>query len=118
MLKGIALLFLLNLADAVLTLFWVRNGFATEGNLLMAKLLDMGDGPFLFGKILVGVIAATVLYRFANMRLARYGLSLALVIYIGLMVIHFITGLNAFGLITIEPSGLASLSSVAGILSV
>ena len=52
------------------------------------------------------------------MRLARYGLSLALVIYIGLMVIHFITGLNAFGLITIEPSGLASLSSVAGILSV
>jgi hypothetical protein len=39
------LLFALNFLDAVLTIYWVRNGFATEGNHLMATLLDIGDRP-------------------------------------------------------------------------
>lgn len=94
------LLFTLNFLDAVLTLFWVRNGFATEGNGLMAYLLDIGDLPFLIVKIIVGAIAAFVLWRWGNLRLAKYGLALALTLYIGLMGVHFITGLSAFGLIS------------------
>ncbi|MCU1289384.1 MAG: hypothetical protein JWN60_1613 [Acidobacteria bacterium] len=94
------LLFALNLIDAVLTIYWVRNGFATEGNHLMATLLDIGDLPFLAVKIAIGATAAVVLWHWGNLRLARYGLTLALTLYIGLMGIHLFTGLSAFGLVS------------------
>lgn len=95
-----SLLFALNLLDAVLTIYWVRNGFATEGNHLMAILLDIGDLPFLAAKLAVGAAAAFVLWRWGNLRLARYGLTAVLVIYIGLMGVHLFTGLSAFGLVS------------------
>jgi hypothetical protein len=94
------LLFLLNFFDAVLTLFWVRNGFATEGNHLMATLLDIGDSPFLAVKLAIGAVTAFVLWRWKDLKIARYGLALSLVIYIGLMAIHFVTGLSAAGLLS------------------
>ena len=91
------LLFALNFFDAVLTIYWVRNGFASEGNQLMAGLLDMGNAPFLLVKIAVGAIAAAVLWRWRDLPIAKYGLTLALVVYVGLMGVHFVTGLSAFG---------------------
>ena len=94
------LLFALNFIDAVLTIYWVRNGFATEGNALMASLLDIGDAPFLAVKVAIGAVTAVVLYRWKNLRVAQYGLAFALTIYIGLMAIHFVTGLSAFGYIS------------------
>ena len=94
------LLFALNLLDAVLTLVWVRSGVATESNQLMASLLDIGDTPFLLAKIAIGAIAAVVLSRFGSRRLARYGLTVALAVYIGLMGIHLFTGLSAFGYVS------------------
>ena len=93
------LLFSLNLLDAILTIVWVRNGVATEGNQLMASLLDSGDFTFLSAKIAIGAVTALVLLRWGNRRLAKYGLTLALVVYIGLMGVHLITGLSAFGLL-------------------
>lgn len=94
------LLFSLNLLDALLTIVWVRNGVATEGNDLMARLLDSGDFTFLTAKIAIGTITALVLLRWGNRSLARYGLTLALAIYISLMGIHVVTGLTAFGFIS------------------
>lgn len=94
------LLFSLNLLDAILTIVWVRNGVATEANQLMARLLDSGDFTFLSAKIAIGTITALVLLRGGNRRLARYGLTLALAIYISLMGIHVMTGLTAFGYIS------------------
>lgn len=94
------LLFGLNLLDALLTLIWVRSGVATEGNKLMAKLLDIGDFTFLGTKLVIGLIAAAVLLKWGNFRVARYGVSIALVLYIGLMGIHFMTGLSALGVIS------------------
>lgn len=94
------LLFVLNLLDAVLTIYWIHNGFATEGNQLMAGLLDIGYAPFLLVKIAVGALAAIVLWHWGNLRLARYGLTLVLVIYIGLMGVHLATGLSAVGFIS------------------
>lgn len=94
------LLFALNFIDAVLTIYWVRNGFATEGNQLMATLLDIGDLPFLAVKIAIGAVTAVVLWRWRNLRLAKYGLTVALVVYISLMGIHFFTGLSAFGYVS------------------
>lgn len=100
LLRPIVLLFLLNLFDAVLTLFWVRNGLAPEGNGLMAYFLDMGDIPFLAVKIIVGALTAFVLWRWSNFRLAKVGLTVALAVYVGLMGVHFVTGLSVFGLIS------------------
>ena len=95
------LLFALNLFDGVLTIYWIHNGFAEEGNQLMAGLLEAGYTPFLAVKLAVGALAAFVLWRYGgNLRLAKYGLTLALAIYIGLMGVHFVTGLSAFGFIS------------------
>jgi hypothetical protein len=110
------LLFSLNLLDAILTVVWVRNGVATEGNQIMARLLDSGDFAFLTAKIAIGTIAALVILRWSDMKLARYGLKLALAVYISLMGIHFVTGLSAFGVIS--RSGMHDLASLAnGILA-
>lgn len=94
------LLFALNLIDALLTIYWVRSGVAAEGNHLMASLLDLGDLPFLAVKVSIGATAALVLWNWGRVRIARLGLSLALVLYAGLMGVHFLTGLAAFGLIS------------------
>lgn len=97
-----ALLFIFNLADAFLTLYWIRNGYATEGNLIMAKLLDIGDFTFLAVKIGIGILAALVLIKWGDFKLAKFGLGLALLLYTGLMGIHLVTGLAAFGYIAVE----------------
>lgn len=94
------LLFALNLLDALLTIVWVRSGVATEGNQLMARLLDIGDGPFLIVKVAIGLAAAMVLVKWGSRPLARYGLAIALAVYLGLMGIHLFTGLSAFGLVS------------------
>ena len=94
------LLFALNLLDALLTIVWVRSGVATESNQLMAGLLDIGNAPFLVVKITIGAVAAFVLYRWGHRPLARYGLAVALAVYIGLMGIHIFTGLSAFGYVS------------------
>lgn len=98
--RQVFFLFTLNFLDAVFTLYWVRNGFASEGNHLMATLLDMGDLPFLGVKIAVGATAALVLWYWRDKTVAKYGLGLVLFLYVGLMGIHFFTGLSAFGLIS------------------
>lgn len=91
------LLFGLNALDAELTLLWVRANLATEGNGLMARLLEAGDLPFLGFKLLVGAFAALVLYRYSSRALARHGLKAVLGIYLALMFIHAATGLSALG---------------------
>jgi hypothetical protein len=94
------LLFMLNLLDALLTIIWVRSGVATEGNQMMARLLEMGDWPFLAAKIAVGIVTAVVILRWGNRPVARYGLTVALAAYISLMGIHLITGLEALGYVS------------------
>jgi Domain of unknown function (DUF5658) len=91
------LLFCLNWLDAQLTVVWVRAEVATEGNGLMARLLDMGDVPFISVKLAVGAFAAYVLYRCSRYKLAQRGMSLVLGLYLALMVVHAATGMSALG---------------------
>ena len=91
------LLFSLNLLDALLTIIWVRNGVANEANLIMAKFLDAGDTTFLVAKLAIGIFAATVFVIGSEKPLAKYGLSLALAVYMGLIGIHLVTGISAMG---------------------
>lgn len=96
------LLFALNWLDAELTIIWVRSGWATEGNGLMAHLLDAGDIPFLAVKLTVGALAAYIFYRFSRLPLARRGASFALGLYLCLMLVHAATGLIGSGLVAPE----------------
>jgi hypothetical protein len=97
--REILLLFSLNLLDALLTIVWVRNGIASEGNVVLARLLETGDFAFLAVKLAIGTIAAVVLLRWSEVPVAKYGLAAALVVYVGLMGVHLITALSAFGVI-------------------
>lgn len=67
---------------------------------MMAALLDTGNWSFLSVKIVIGLVTAIVLYRWGSRPLARYGLAVALAVYIGLMGIHIFTGLAAFGVVS------------------
>jgi hypothetical protein len=91
------LLFALNLLDAQLTLLWIRMNVASEGNALMARVLERGELTFLGAKIVVGALAAYILYRCAHLPLARHGLTAVLAVYAGLMLVHAATGCVALG---------------------
>ena len=91
------LLFTLNWLDAQLTLLWLHLNLATEGNALMARLLSHGEWSFIAFKLAIGAFASLVLYRCRHLPLARRGLSIALGVYFGLMLIHAATGCLALG---------------------
>ncbi len=91
------LLFVLNLVDAQLTLVWIHLNVATEGNELMARVLNHSELSFLGLKLLVGAFAAYVLYRCSHLPLARRGMTLVLGLYFALMLVHTATGCFALG---------------------
>ena len=91
------LLFTMNWLDAQFTLVWIRLNVATEGNGLMARVLDHGEASFLGLKLIVGASVACLLYRCAHIPLARRGMTLVLGIYAALMLVHTATGFYALG---------------------
>jgi hypothetical protein len=91
------LLFAMNWLDAQLTILWLRLNIATEGNGIMASLLNHGEGSFLSVKLVIGGLSAYILYRFAEIPVARRGMKVVLGIYLGLMLVHVVTGFSALG---------------------
>ena len=91
------LLFVLNGLDAQLTLLWIRLNVASEGNALMARVLEHGELSFLSAKVAIGAFAAIILYRCSHLPVARYGLTAVLGVYAVLMLIHAATGCVALG---------------------
>ncbi len=91
------LLFAMNWLDAQLTILWLRLNVATEGNGIMAGLLNHGDAPFLSVKLAIGAMAALILYRCSEIPIARRGMKLVLGIYLALMLVHLATGFSALG---------------------
>ena len=91
------LLFGLNWLDAQLTLLWVRLNVATEGNALMARVLQHGELTFLGAKLAIGAVAAYILYRYSHTAVAKHGLNVVLCIYLSLMLVHLATAAVALG---------------------
>jgi hypothetical protein len=91
------LLFAMNWLDAQLTILWVRLHIATEGNGVMATLLDHSENSFLSVKLIIGAMSAYVLYRFAEIPIARRGMKLVLALYLAIMLVHMMTGFSALG---------------------
>lgn len=97
--RAILVLLLLNLVDAVTTLVWVTSDLAPEANHLMAAVLDWGVLPFLLIKLGMGAFAAVVLFYGSEYKLARIGLTIALVAYIGAIGSHILTGFAVYGFV-------------------
>ena len=91
------LLFAMNWLDAQLTILWLRLNIATEGNGIMASLLDHSEASFLSVKLVIGGLSAYILYRFAEIPIARRGMKVVLGVYLALMVVHAVTGFSALG---------------------
>lgn len=97
--RAILVLFFLNVVDAVTTLIWVTNDLAPEANQLMAMFLEWGVFPFLLVKLGMGAVTGLVLYYGSEYKLARIGVAIALVVYIGAIGSHILTGFAVFGLL-------------------
>jgi uncharacterized protein DUF5658 len=91
------LLFTLNWLDGQLTILWIRLNVATEGNSVMARLLSIGEAPFISVKLAAGAVAAYVLYRCADRQIAQRGMKVALSVYCALMLVHAVTGFSTLG---------------------
>ena len=85
--------FLMNVADAFLTLLWLERG-GQEANPFMDFFLDIGPGAFLVQKCGIVGIWLVILLVHKNFRFARLGLYASLVVYAALMLVHF--GILAF----------------------
>lgn len=95
--RAILVLFFLNVVDAVTTLVWVKGDLAPEANHLMATVLEWGVLPFLLIKLGMGAVTGVVLYYGSEYKLARIGVAIALVAYIGAIGSHILTGFAVFG---------------------
>ena len=97
--RPVLLLFGMNALDALLTLFWVQSGIATETNHLMDALLTIGPYTFLIFKLGFGLFTAAVLLVGSQYRLATFGVRAGLLVYSFVMGAHIFTGLAALGLL-------------------
>jgi hypothetical protein len=95
--RSVSILFALNIVDAFVTIMWVRTGVTTEGNYLMARLLDFGELPFFAVKLGIGIVACGILLYGADYRLARVGARVALAAYSFAIAMHVLTGFAASG---------------------
>lgn len=84
----VPLLLLMNLADCCLTLFWVAGGHATEANVVMAALLQLGPVPFAVVKTALVMAGAWVLFHRRHRPLAQAGLLVVTVAYLAVLVHH------------------------------
>jgi Domain of unknown function (DUF5658) len=97
-------IFLLNVADAFMTMMWLNRG-GREANPIMDFLLDIGPGAFIAQKCFIVGFWLLILLVHKNFRFARLGLYAALAVYALLIVLHF--GIIALG-ITPQPEKLDS----------
>ena len=90
--RDVALLlgiFVLNILDAFFTLRWLQMG-GGEGNPLMDQLIKTSDLLFLFQKCVVVGLWLVILMAHKNFRIARLGLWAAFVLYVFILIYHFV----------------------------
>jgi len=88
-LDGVAkALIVLNLLDAVFTLYWIRAGLATEWNTLMRDLVVENAFAFVAVKLALVSLGAFWLLRFRRYKLVAAGLLISLVSYVAVVFHH------------------------------
>ena len=77
----------MNLLDAVLTLWWVGNGFATEANAFLADLVER-PLAFVLAKLTVVSLGSIFLWRLRQHPLAVVAIFFAFLIYYLVLLTH------------------------------
>ncbi len=79
---------ILNLIDAVLTLFWVGTGLAIEANVILQAIVTNHPVAFMAAKVALVSLGAWLLWQRRQHPLAIVGLVAAFVVYYALMLHH------------------------------
>jgi len=82
------LIFLFNVVDALLTLFWTRCGIADEANPFMAYMLTLGPMYFVITKLSLVAAAIAILWHLRSLLFARVMSLLALCIMTAVLIYH------------------------------
>ncbi|TAL50289.1 hypothetical protein EPN81_03155 [Patescibacteria group bacterium] len=85
--RAIWLVLILNVVDALATLYWVNLG-ATEANPAMAEALAWGHVPFLGTKIAMVTIGCIAIWRGRKCLLAHVLFRLPVAVYGGIVALH------------------------------
>lgn len=78
----------LNLLDALFTLFWVVNGLAQEANPLLDEIVQQHPLAFVTAKLGLVSLGSLLLWRYRHRPLAVVGIFVAFLAYYGLLLIH------------------------------
>ncbi len=78
----------LNLCDAVLTLWWVETGFATEANPFIRSLVEGHPVLFVVAKLSLVALSTGFLWRYRERPLAVVGIFTAFLVYYGILLYH------------------------------
>jgi hypothetical protein len=78
----------LNLIDAVATLFWVRAGMAAEENPFMATLVYQHPITFVVLKMALVALGSALLWRYRHRPLAVVAVFLILIAYYAVLLTH------------------------------
>jgi hypothetical protein len=88
-LKGIVgAILVLNVADALLTVFWVQQGRAEELNPFLRSLVHQQPALFVAAKFCLAALGAWLLWRLRKHRLAVVGLFLLFLAYYWVVAYH------------------------------
>ena len=83
-------IFLLNLADAVLTHYSVGGKLAKEMNPFMDYLLKLGPGYFYTCKIVMVTLGLVLLWRLGDTAGTRFALNVCAFIYTAIIILHIL----------------------------
>jgi len=89
----IQVILILNLLDAVLTLFWVRTGLAEEANAFLQLIVNGHAVAFVAAKTTVVSLGCLLLWKRRDHPLAVIGLFVAFIVYYCLLLhhLHFVS---------------------------
>ncbi len=79
-------LIFLSCFDGFLTLFLIEKGSVIEANPVMAYFMDYGALSFTLIKFSITALALTVMVIFKNLKITKYCLSLAISVYIAIII--------------------------------
>lgn len=89
----------LNLADALLTLFWVRAGLATEANPLLSTIVAEHAVLFVLGKLSLVSLGSYLLWNRRDHPLAVVGIFAVFLTYYGVLLFHLHYASNLIALL-------------------
>lgn len=84
----VAVILILNLADASFTLLWISSGMAVEANPLMLEALGYSPVVFMIAKLALVSLGMLLLLRLRSRPLAQLGIVGSGFVYASLLVYH------------------------------